>query len=238
MVAVTLELRGVTKHFGNGELVRAVEGVSLEVGAGEFVAIYGPSGSGKTTLLMLAAGLLRPDSGTVRFEGRDVHALLRVEGALFRRRDVGFAFQSFHLMASSTALDNAAVKLLADGWSMADARARARPWLERVGLERRIWHRAAQLSAGECQRVAIARALVGSPRLVLADEPTGNLDTARGAQILGLLRDIAREQEISVLLATHDLQAINIVDRVHTLRDGRLREGLDMPVPSFSPSDA
>jgi putative ABC transport system ATP-binding protein len=234
---VTLELREVVKHFRNGEVVRAVDGVSLAVGPGEFVALYGPSGSGKTTLLMIAAALLRPDGGSVRFEGRDVHALTQLEAAVYRRRDVGFVFQSFHLMGASTALDNAAVKLLADGWSLSEARDRARPWLERVGLGRRADHTPGQLSAGECQRVAIARALTSEPRLVLADEPTGNLDTQRGSQILILLREIAREREIPVLLVTHDPQAAEMVNRVHTLRDGQLREGLDMPAASLLASD-
>lgn len=229
---VTLELNEVVKHFTNGEVVRAVDGVSLAVRRGEFVALYGPSGSGKTTLLMLAAALARPDSGSVRFDRRDVHALTQLEAGLYRRRDVGFVFQAFHLMGASTALDNAAVKLLADGWSMAQAREHARPWLDRVGLGRRLDHTPGQLSAGECQRVAIARALAAEPRLVLADEPTGNLDTERGRQILGLLREIAHEREIPVLLVTHDPQAAEIVDRVHTLRDGRLRDGLDMPAGS------
>jgi putative ABC transport system ATP-binding protein len=234
---VTLELREVVKHFGNGEVVRAVDGVSLTIDPGEFVALYGPSGSGKTTLLMLAAALLRPDSGSVRFDGQDVHALTQLEGAVYRRRDVGFVFQSFHLMGASTALDNAAVKLLADGWSMAEARDRARPWLDRVGLGRRAGHTPGRLSAGECQRVAIARALAGEPRLVLADEPTGNLDTGRGRQILELLGDIAHERQIPVLLVTHDPQAAEIVDRVHTLRDGHVLGGLDMPTTSILASD-
>jgi putative ABC transport system ATP-binding protein len=234
---VTLELREIVKHFRNGEVVRAVDGVSLEVGPGEFVALYGPSGSGKTTLLMIAAALLRPDGGTVRFDGRDIHSLTQLEAAVYRRRDLGFVFQSFHLMGASTALDNAAVKLLADGWSMAEARDRARPWLERVGLGRRADHTPGRLSAGERQRVAIARALTGEPRMLLADEPTGNLDTERGSQILSLLREISRERQIPVLLVTHDPQAAGIVDRVHTLCDGQLRSGVDMPATSLLAAD-
>jgi putative ABC transport system ATP-binding protein len=226
---VTLEFRDVVKHFANGELVRAVDGVSLRIAPGEFVAVYGPSGSGKTTLLMLAAALLKPDGGSVRFDGRDIHTLTQLEAAHYRRRDVGFVFQSFHLMGASTALDNAAVKLLADGWTMSDARDQARPWLERVGLGSRAHHTPGQLSTGECQRVAIARALVSEPRLVLADEPTGNLDTQRGGQVLGLLRKLAAEHGIPVLLVTHDPQAAELVDRVHTVRDGRLTDGLDVP---------
>jgi putative ABC transport system ATP-binding protein len=223
-----LELRELVKHYSSGsEVVRAVDGVSLTVGAGEFVAVYGPSGSGKTTLLMLAAGLLEPDSGSVHFGGREVTRMRPREGAIFRRRELGFVFQSFHLMPTSSALDNAALKLLADGWSPVEAREQARPWLERVGLGDRADHTPAQLSMGECQRVAIARALANEPRLVLADEPTGNLDTRRGAEVLALLRDLCQEREIPVLLVTHDPHATALVDRIHTLRDGRLTEGLD-----------
>ncbi len=223
-----LELQEVVKHYRAGEeLVRAVDGVSLTVAAGEFVAIYGPSGSGKTTLLLLAAGLMAPDAGVVRFGGRDISALTSDERALYRRREVGFMFQSFFLMAGGTALDNAALKLIADGWSMSEAHGVARRWLERVGLAERIKHRPAELSMGERQRVAIARALVNEPGLLLTDEPTGNLDSVRSRETLGLLRDICHEREIPALLVTHDPQATAFVDRVHTLRDGHLADGMD-----------
>ena len=223
-----IELHEVVKHYRAGEdLVRAVDGVSLTVASGEFVALYGPSGSGKTTLLLLAAGLIAPDAGVVRFDGRDVSALPAKNRALYRRRDVGFVFQSFFLMPGGTALDNAAVKLISDGWSMNDAHRAARPWLERVGLGERMGHRPAQLSMGERQRVAIARALVNEPGVLLTDEPTGNLDSARSRETLGLLRDICHERDIPALLVTHDPQATAFVDRVHTLRDGHLSAGLD-----------
>lgn len=223
-----LELREVVKHYHAGEdLVRAVDGVSLTVAAGEFVAIYGPSGSGKTTLLLLAAGLIAPEAGVVRFGDRDISALSSDERALYRRREVGFMFQSFFLMSGGTALDNAALKLIADGWSMSEAHRAARPWLERVGLGERLGHRPAELSMGERQRVAIARALVNEPGLLLTDEPTGNLDSVRSRETLGLLRDICHERDIPVLLVTHDPQATAFVDRVHTLRDGHLADGMD-----------
>jgi putative ABC transport system ATP-binding protein len=202
--------------------VRAVDGVSLAVEPGEFAALYGPSGSGKTTLLTLAAGIAVPDSGQVLFGGRDVASLGERESARYRRQEVGFVFQSFHLMGAASVLDNAAVKLLADGWSLSDARREAEPWIARVGLGHRVEHVPGQLSTGECQRVAIARALVNQPRLVLADEPTGNLDTKRGREVLELLRELADERRIPVLLVTHDPQAIDVVDTVHALRDGRL----------------
>jgi putative ABC transport system ATP-binding protein len=224
----SLELREVVKHYHAGtETVRAVDGVSLTVAPGEFVALYGPSGSGKTTLLLLAAGLMTPDAGTVSFNGRDISELSPNDRALYRRREVGFVFQSFHLMPGGTALDNAALKLLSDGWSMNKAQRAARPWLDRVGLDERLHHRPAELSMGERQRVAIARALVNEPGLLLTDEPTGSLDSKRGRETLELLRDICHERCIPAVLVTHDPQAVAFVDRVHTLRDGCLADGLD-----------
>jgi len=219
-----LELDAVVKHYagGGGERVRAVDGVTLAVAAGEVVALYGPSGSGKTTLLLLAAGLLMPDGGTVRFGGRDVGALSAAEVAEYQRREVGFVSQAFELLPGVPALDNAAVKLLADRVPLHEARREALPWLERVGLGHRVDQPPAKLSGGERQRVAIARALANGPRLVLADEPTGNLDSRAGAEVLALLTRVSRERSAAVLLVTHDPQAAEIADRVLTLRDGRL----------------
>jgi putative ABC transport system ATP-binding protein len=223
-----LELRGLVKGYASGGgVIRAVDGVSLRVEAGEFVALYGPSGSGKSTLLTLAGGLLEPDAGSVLVGGRDIGGLSAREGARFRLRHVGFVFQSFHLMLGASALDNAALKLLGDGYSLREARRVARPWLERVGLGERVEQRPARMSMGERQRVAVARALVNEPGLLLADEPTGNLDSVRSAEILGLLRDVCHERAIPALLVTHDPQAREFADRVYTLRDGRLHEGLD-----------
>jgi putative ABC transport system ATP-binding protein len=222
-----LELRDLVKHYrGEGETVRAVDGVSLTLKPGEFLALYGPSGSGKTTLLLMAAGLLQPDRGSVLFDGRDLARFSAREGASYRCRDVGIVFQSFHLMAGASALNNAAVKLLADGYSPNEARRLARPWLDRVGLGERHDHRPRQLSMGERQRVAIARALACEPRLLLADEPTGNLDSRRSRQILELLREICHERRVPGLLVTHDPHAREFVDRVHTLQDGELLEGV------------
>jgi putative ABC transport system ATP-binding protein len=223
-----LELRDVFKHYATGEeVVRAVDGVSLSVAPGELVALYGPSGSGKTTLLLIAAALLEPDSGSVFFDGREISGLSPRESARYRREDVGFVFQSFHLLAGASAINNATLKLMAGGPSLREAKQAVRPWLERVGLGHRIEHRASQLSMGERQRVAIARALVGDPRLLLADEPTGNLDSQRTQEILRLLRDLCHQQRIPGLLVTHDLQAQRFVDRVLTLSDGHLSDGLD-----------
>lgn len=226
----SLELRDVVKHYpcGDGEVVRAIDGVSLAISPGEFVALYGPSGSGKTTLLLMAAGLLAPDAGHVFFDGRDIAHCSQRESALYRRREVGFVFQSFHLVPGASVLENAGLKLLADGWTMDEACSAARPWLDRVGLGERTEHTVENLSMGERQRVAIARALVNEPRLLLTDEPTGNLDSRRSRQTLGLLRDLCRERAVPVLLVTHDPQATAFVDRVHTLRDGELIDGLDV----------
>jgi putative ABC transport system ATP-binding protein len=222
-----LELRQVVKHYpAAGEVVRAIDDVSLTVEGGEFVAVFGPSGSGKTTLLLLAAALLRPDRGAACFGGRDLGRLSSREAARYRRSDVGFVFQSFHLMPAASALDNAALKLLSEGMSLATAQRRARPWLERVGLTARLDHTPRELSKGECQRVAIARALANEPRLLLADEPTGNLDSRRSREILSLLRTLCDERRMPVLLVTHDHEALAYVDRVYTLRDGTLSTGL------------
>jgi putative ABC transport system ATP-binding protein len=231
-----LELLAVAKHYSSGgETINAVDGVSLTVAEGELVALYGPSGSGKTTLLLLAAALLSPDDGRVLFDGQDVGALSERECARYRLRDVGFVFQSFHLMPNTSALDNATIKLTGAGYSVRDARRKARPWLERVGLGARAEHTPERLSMGERQRVAIARALANEPRLLLADEPTGNLDSKRSRETLALLRDICHEQQIPGLLVTHDFDARSVADRVYTLRDGRLTDGLDAELTAPQP---
>jgi putative ABC transport system ATP-binding protein len=219
-----LELRDLVKYYrvGEGEPVRAVDGVSLSIAAGELVALYGPSGSGKTTLLMLIAALMRPDSGSVLVDGREVSALSEDEGARYRLRELGYVDQSLELLAGARVIENAAVKL----W-MIDARGaeqRVKPLLERLGLGERLRHRPDQLSMGERQRVMIARALSTDPKLVLADEPTGNLDTRRGREVLGLLRELCHERGVAILLVTHDPQAAAFADRAHALCDGRLVE--------------
>jgi putative ABC transport system ATP-binding protein len=230
-----LELEDVVKHYAGGtrsgtpgvggrvgELVRAVDGVSLSVREGEMVAIHGPSGSGKTTLLLLIATLLAPDRGSIRYRGRTLSTLSEADTSAYLRHDVGFVYQSFQLMPGVTALENASLKLLLDGIGPRKARAQARPWLERLGMGERLAHTPEQLSGGERQRVAIARALVGEPKLILADEPTGNLDSKRSLQTVELLRDIAHEQGASVVLVTHDRDAAALADRDYTLRDGKL----------------
>jgi putative ABC transport system ATP-binding protein len=218
-----LELHGVVKHYKSGnELVRAVDGVTLAVEQGEVLALCGPSGSGKTTLLLLAAGLVPPDAGSVRFHGCELARLPSEQLAEYQRRDIGVISQSFDLLPGVPAIDNAAIKLLADRVPLQAARREALPWMERVGLGRRLHHLPAQLSGGERQRVAIARALANAPRLLLADEPTGNLDTQRGAEVLSLLMHVSREHDTAVVLVTHDPHAAEMADRVLTLRDGQL----------------
>jgi putative ABC transport system ATP-binding protein len=220
----TLELLDVVKHYtSGGEAVRAADGVSLTIAPGEVVALYGPSGSGKTTLLLLAAGMLEPDAGDVRFGGRSIAHLSRDEGAHYRR-SLGFVFQSFHLMPSVPAIDNATLKLLADGMSPARARKQATTWLARMGLADRAHHPPERLSMGERQRVAIARALANDPQLILADEPTGSLDSVRSRETLGMLSRLCRERSVGMLLVTHDRDAAAFADRVFDLRDGRLAE--------------
>jgi putative ABC transport system ATP-binding protein len=218
-----LELHNLVKHYhvGDAEPVRAVDGVSLSIAAGELVALYGPSGSGKTTLLMLIAALIEPDSGAVLVAGRDLSALSDAERSHYRLRELGFVDQTSDLLPGGNVVQNAAMKL----WLLEhnrDAEHRIEPLLVRLGLGDRLAHRADQLSMGERQRVMIARALSTGPKLVLADEPTGSLDTHRGREILRLLVEVCREQDAAVLLVTHDPQATAFADRVHALRDGRL----------------
>jgi putative ABC transport system ATP-binding protein len=232
-----LRLEDVVKHYraGEREIVRAVDGVSLSVDSGELVALYGPSGSGKTTLLMLIAGLLAPDSGTVMVNGREVSRLTTRERAHLRRSEIGFIRQSLDLIPGVRADDNAALKLLATN-GRREAQRQVGPLLERLGLDGRALQRAEQLSMGERQRVMIARALSTEPGLVLADEPTGSLDTDRGQEVLTLLSEVCHEREVGMLLVTHDPRAAAFADHVHALRDGRLVEY--KPDRVYAPVDA
>jgi putative ABC transport system ATP-binding protein len=227
-----LELEGVVKYYrGGSDVVRAVDGVSMTVAEGEMVALLGPSGSGKTTLLLLMAALLRPEAGAIRYCERDLLALSEREVSSYLMHEVGFIFQRSHLWPRSSAVRNASEKLVASGVGVADARERVIPWLERVGLGDRLEYRAAQLSGGERQRVAIARVLACDPRLILADEPTGSLDSARSRQIVELLGAIAREGNVLVVLVTHDRDVAALADRSYALRDGKLLDA-ERPEPS------
>jgi ABC-type lipoprotein export system ATPase subunit len=233
-----LELESVVKHYQAAEEeVRAINGVSFTITPGEMLALRGPSGSGKTTLLLLIAALLKPDAGAIRYQGRDVSSLSERQASEYLLRDVGFVFQNFRLMPRVSALENAARKLLISGVGLRQSQTRALPWLERVGLGARVQHTPEKLSGGERQRVAIARALAPEPSLILADEPTGNLDSARSREMVELLGSIARERGACVLLVTHDTEVAAIADRCCTLHDGKLIEG-DPDSDTGAPLDA
>ncbi len=224
--ASPLELRSLVKHYFSGEnTVRAVDGVSLQIEPGELVALYGPSGSGKSTLLMMIAALLTPDAGSILFGGRNIARLSSREATLYRRTEVALISQSFHLIPSASALDNAMIKLPPLGYSRRAAHAKALPWLDRVGISSRASHLPEQLSMGERQRLTIARALVSEPTLLLADEPTGSLDSVASRNILALLRDLCRERHMPGLIVTHDALSLPYVDRAHTLLDGHITAG-------------
>ena len=217
-----LEARGLSRRFLQGATeIRAVDGVDLTVETGELVAIMGPSGSGKSTLLHLLGGIDSPDGGEIRLEGRDISALAPQELALVRRRRLGFLLQFFSLLPTLTALENVAFPLLLDGVS--DATRRAQLALAHVEMDGRASHRPSQLSGGEQQRVALARALVIEPAIILADEPTGNLDSVSGREILALLRDAADSGQ-SVVIVTHDPMAAEQADRIVRMADGRVSE--------------
>jgi putative ABC transport system ATP-binding protein len=214
--------RGLTKVFGPAECeVVALRELDFAVHAGEFVAVMGRSGSGKSTLLHLLAGLDRPSGGSVHVGGRDLAALGDDELSLLRRRQVGVVFQDFNLLDVLTAEENVALPLALDGVAPAEARRRAGRALEQVGLARRARHRPAAMSGGERQRVAVARALAIDPLVLLADEPTGSLDSASGAGVLALLRALVDEHRHTVVLVTHDPNHAALADRLVVLRDGR-----------------
>ncbi len=208
---------------GEGEVV-AVGGVSLQVDAGEFVALTGRSGSGKTTLLNLLGGLDRPTRGTVRIDGADLRTLSDRQMTKLRRASLGFIFQSYGLIPTLSALENVDLPLHLMGWRWRRRQQRAMETLERVGMDERAGHRVYELSGGEQQRVAIARALAGEPRLILADEPTGSLDTATAASVWQLLAEIVRSSRLAVVAATHDLSVRDFAHRSLAMQDGRLEE--------------
>jgi putative ABC transport system ATP-binding protein len=226
--AAAVVAREVTRRYGDGpSAVDALRGVSLEVGAGRLTAVMGPSGSGKSTLMHLLAGLDRPTSGTVELGGRDITAMSDSDLTRLRLHEVGFVFQAFNLLPVLTAEENVALPLRIAGRRADTAPVEA--VIERVGLAERRGHRPAELSGGQQQRVAIARALVTEPTLLLADEPTGNLDSATGAEILGLLRESADDRGQTILMVTHDARAAATADRVVFLADGVLVADLERP---------
>ena len=218
-----VEARGVTKVYRlDGVEVRALDGVDLEVAPGDSLAVMGPSGSGKSTLLGLLGGLDRPTSGTLRFQGRDVTRLSDDELAVVRNQVVGFVFQSFQLLARTPAVGNVGLPLVYRGLGRAERRRRAVEALASVGLGHRLQHRPSQLSGGEQQRVAIARALVTEPAMLLADEPTGNLDSRSGDEVLDLLGRLHDERGVAVVVVTHDQGVAARLRRRVTVHDGRL----------------
>jgi putative ABC transport system ATP-binding protein len=220
-----VEARDVTRSYQlDGLAVPALRGVSLTIPAGEYAAIVGPSGSGKSTLMHLLGGLDRPTSGTLLVAGRDVAKLDSAELAALRNQTIGFVFQAFHLLPRTSAVDNVALPLVYAGVRAGDRRRRAAAVLERVGLGHRLKHRPNQLSGGEQQRVAIARALVTDPSLLLADEPTGNLDSNTGAEVLALLEALNRESGVAVVLVTHDHEVAARARRQVRMRDGQIVE--------------
>jgi putative ABC transport system ATP-binding protein len=218
-----IELASVERTFAAGESeVRALRGVDLRIDRGEFVAIMGSSGSGKSTLLHLLGCLDRPTRGTYRLAGRDVGALAPDELAALRNRQIGFVFQSFNLIPRTSALENVELPLVYGGVSAAEQRERARAALREVGLGDRERHLPNQLSGGQQQRVAIARAIVGRPSLLLADEPTGNLDSATSLEIIALFQRLNRERGVTVILVTHEPDVAGFAARVVTVRDGQI----------------
>jgi putative ABC transport system ATP-binding protein len=221
-MSALLALRGVRKRFAMGEsVVEALRGVDLEIRAGEFVAVMGPSGSGKTTCLEILGAISRPSEGEYRFDGSSIAGWSDDALADLRASRIGFVFQTFNLMPRMSALRNAALPLLYAGVPRVEREARARHLLERVGLGHRLDHRPNQLSGGERQRVAIARSLANDPKVIFADEPTGNLDAATGAEILGLFRALHREGR-TLVVVTHSHEVAAAAGRVVRLRDGRV----------------
>ncbi len=230
MTEPVLAACGVRRSFreGGGELA-VLTGVDLMIARGERLAIVGASGSGKTTLLQVLGGLDRPDEGTVEVAGRDIHQLAERERCELRNRQLGFVYQFHHLLPEFSALENVAMPLLVRRERAIEAERRARSLLERVGLGARLGHRPHQLSGGERQRAAVARALVTEPALVLADEPTGNLDGVNAAQVFELMLELNRERGTSLVVVTHDERLAARMERRLVLHGGRLQEGTAAP---------
>ena len=220
-----IELQQVQKTYKlGGEDVHALDGVSVTIDEGQFIAITGPSGSGKSTLANIIGGLDSVDGGSVTVDGTELTKLSDAKLSQYRNRTIGFVFQSFNLQASLTAWENVALPLMLGNVGSRARKARALECLKLVGLEDRAKHRPPQLSGGQRQRVAIARALANSPRIIIADEPTGNLDSARGEEILKVLVSL-QKQGVTLLIVTHDPHIATQAERVFTIRDGKLKEG-------------
>lgn len=217
-----IQLENVSRDYGNGKVVHALCDITLRIESGERVAMMGPSGSGKSTLLNLICGLDEQTSGVIRIAGIEISKLSDDERTRLRREKIGMVFQTFNLLSTLTAIENVALPLRLQSVTRNEAERRARAMLERVGLVGRLSHRPDQVSGGERQRIAIARALIFSPPILLADEPTGNLDSATGEEILNLLDNLHRELNTTIVLVTHNEEAAAHCDRVLRLRDGRV----------------
>jgi len=224
-MAAVIELKNLTKtyHLGD-EALNALDGVDCTINAGEFVAITGPSGSGKSTLANIIGGLDKPSSGTVVVDGNDLSHVYDRQLSDYRNHHIGFVFQSFNLQGTQTALENVMLPLVFSRMKPKDRKARAKECLDAVGLGDRLEHKPSQLSGGQRQRVAIARALAVKPSIILADEPTGNLDSARGDEIMKLLRDL-NKQGITLIIITHDMSIARQADRVIQIKDGKMVRG-------------
>ncbi len=231
-----IQARGVKRIYRlEGEEVHALRGIDLDIARGEYLSIMGPSGSGKSTLFNMIGGLDRPTEGEILLDGKDIASLTERKLAWLRCNRIGYIFQTFNLLPTLTALENVRLPLVFAGVALDEADRRAAETLERVGLGQRLHHRPEELSGGQQQRVACARALVNNPAVVLADEPTGNLDLKTGEEILALLRELQRERGTTVVCATHDMKMLAASDRVVWIRDGQieriaLRAELDITV--------
>jgi len=230
MTVPILEARNVHKSFRQGPVtLEVLQGVAISVGTGERIAIIGASGSGKTTLLQILGGLDRPTTGQVLVDGKDIHEQSEKERGALRNRALGFVYQFHHLLPEFSALENVAMPLLVRRMKVADARTKARSILERVGLGERLGHRPDQLSGGERQRAAVARALVTEPKIVLADEPTGNLDGTNAESVFALMLELNRELGTSLIVVTHDMRLASRMERLYAIERGVLTE---RPLPA------
>ncbi|MAW89177.1 MAG: macrolide ABC transporter ATP-binding protein [Phyllobacteriaceae bacterium] len=228
--APLISFRGITRTYGEGEgAVQALRGIDLEIAQGEFVAIMGPSGSGKSTAMNILGCLDKPTSGQYLFAGADVARFDRHQRALLRRDYLGFVFQRYNLLARTKAIDNVVLPLIYKGMPRAERRARAAAMLEKVGLGHRMDREPSKLSGGEQQRVAIARAIVTDPEILLADEPTGNLDTARSLEIMDLITRLNREEGLTVIMVTHEPDMAVYADRIVRFVDGLIESDVTRP---------